>query len=184
MKNKLLTPINYLKIESKPLRQYKFWWPLGICLLSVATYILLPEQPQILSEKGLISQINSVIGILAGFYIASLAAVSTFQSSNLDELIKGSGMKAPVYLDGKNQLIPLTRRKFLSYLFGYCAFLSIFILGFGIATQIIHPSIAGFAEQVIFLLKLIWIAFYSLMLGSLIVTTFLGLHYLIDRMHR
>lgn len=184
MKNKLLTPINYLRIESKPLKEYKFWWPLGVCLLSVVTYILLPEQPQIISEKGLISQVNSIIGILAGFYIASLAAVSTFQSANLDEPIKGSGMKAPVYLEGKEQFIPLNRRSFLCYLFGYCAFLSIFILGFGIATQVIHPSITSLTGQIVFFLKLVWIACYSLMIGSLIVTTFLGLHYLIDRMHR
>lgn len=184
MKNKMLTAINYLRIDSVALKQYKFWWPLGVCLVCVMGYVSLPEPPQIVSENGLISQVNNVVGVLVGFYIAALAAVSTFKSDLLDQPIKGKGMKVPVFIEGKEQFLPASRRSFLCYLFGYCAFLSVFILCTGIATQVLSPSTVSLMQGVTPYLKVVWVAAYSLMIGSLATTTLLGLHYLIDRMHR
>ncbi len=61
--------------------------------------------------------VNGLLQVLIGFFVASLAAVATFQRPGMDENMRG---KAPT-LQGKG----VTRRQYLCYMFGYLAFMSI-----------------------------------------------------------
>ena len=65
------------------------------------------------------------MGILIGFYIAALAAVSSFRNDTLDRELSGRPVKLVNARQGKKKEEILTRRRFLAVLFGYCAVLSI-----------------------------------------------------------
>ncbi len=125
---------------------------------------------------------NSLLSTLIGFYIAALAAVAAFPNKTLDEPMKG---RAPTITSHRQDTTfdeKLTRRRFLVILFGYCAFVSIMLFGFGVVSIMVAPSFMKVGATAT--LKFIWLAVYLLMAASLFVTTMLGLHYLIDRMHR
>ncbi|EKF9782201.1 hypothetical protein RV096_003428, partial [Vibrio cholerae] len=68
-------------------------------------------------KSGLVQLVNGLLQVLIGFFVASLAAVATFQRPGMDENMRG---KAPT-LQGKG----VTRRQYLCYMFGYLAFMSI-----------------------------------------------------------
>ena len=126
------------------------------------------------------------MGFLIGFYIAALAAVSSFKNKSLDKEMKGRAPKLTYMRKGCRNEESLTRRRFLAALFGYCAGLSIFLYILGIMrlhfglVKTIDTNTASYVG-------IIWNFFgltYVWALSSLLVVTLLGLHYLIERMHR
>src|SRR5690606_6977027 len=97
----------------------------------------------LLNPKGIITQSTELLKMLIGFYIAALAAVSTFPGQNLDQNFSGSKMILTVRRMGKKKTKNLTRREFLSYLFGYLAFLSIWLFILGVVMQLAGPYFAN-----------------------------------------
>lgn len=181
-RSKLLTPLSFLRLESADLLPYQWWIPGALTGISLFSYYLLPHEPSMLGVNGLVARINGLLGTLIGFYIAALAAIATFPNEKLDEQMKGRPPKLSYSRGGKNRTETLTRRRFLAILFGYSALLSIAIYGLGIITFAIEPSIpVGLTRNVV---ELLWLTAYSFMLSSLTVVTLLGLHYLVERMHR
>jgi hypothetical protein len=86
---------------------------------------------------------------------------------------------------GRIKIIDLSRRRFLSLMFGYLSFVSLFLyLGGGIANL--------FADSFKALLPLYWhpaarwifVFLYIFLLANLLITTLLGLFYMSDRIHR
>lgn len=80
----------------------------------------------------------------------------------------------------------LTRRRFLAILFGYCATLAIVLYVFGVLQvhlTITQPA-APWAQAVLNYAKPIAWGVYVWLISSLLVVTLLGLHYLVERMHR
>lgn len=173
--SKMLTPINYVRISHAEKRVFDLWIPI---LLSIGTSIILYylEKPiNFINKDGLISVINGILQILSGFYIASMAAVATFQKDGMDSVMAGS----PPTLKG----IELTRRKFLTYLFGYLAFASILLYFIGGGLQLIAPTLHSIAWLNIKLIKYIFVTIYIFFIMNILCTTILGMHFMIDRMH-
>lgn len=179
---KLLTPLSFVRLHSADLRAYQWITPSVLAAAALAAFYLLPAQPAVFGEKGLVSTVNGLLNTLIGFYIAALAAVATFQNPMLDQPMKGRTPTITRFRQGETVEEKLTRRRFLVVLFGYCAFLSIMLFAFGVISQLVAPSLASvaLAES----MKFVWLATYFWMASSLLVVTLLGLHYLIDRMHR
>lgn len=151
----------------------------------VATFVILSPHVDILGESGLVASINSSIGFLIGFYIAALAAVATFEHKSLDKKIAGKPAVFTYYQADKRWDEELTRRKFLSFLFGYCSFVSIILFIMGVFAQIFHNGIKlAIPIQYHVLLTAVFVAVYMFVFFNLIITTFLGLFYLTDRLHR
>ena len=147
--------------------------------------MILSPHVNILGEGGLVASINSSIGFLIGFYIAALAAVATFEHKSLDKKLAGKPAVFVYYQAGKQWNEELTRRKFLSFLFGYCSFISIILFMAGVFAQIFHDAIRILVPtQHHVLLTAIFVAGYMFVFFNLIITTFLGLFYLTDRLHR
>ncbi|MBC6442650.1 MAG: hypothetical protein GDA53_05905 [Rhodobacteraceae bacterium] len=134
----------------------------------------------------LVGDINSLMGILVGFYIAALAAVSSFTNENLDQVMKGRAPTLTTVRGYQEIKEKLTRRRFLAVLFGYCATLSIVIYIFGVWLAHISVNSSGgmwVDDLGAFAGACVWVA-YTWMISSLLVVTLLGLHYLVERMHR
>jgi hypothetical protein len=147
---------------------------------------VLPCKPvNIFGEDGVVSKFSQILAILAPFYIAALAAVSTFSaSSKFDEQLR---MAAPprIYLldKGKWEERYLTLRHFLSMLFGYCAVVSFCLFFFTIFAPIVSEQLASAGVGIKFGSEFIFFTFLFT-LFHMITATLLGMYYLSDKMHR
>lgn len=179
---KILTPLTFLRLQSPDLRTYQWIMPSLLALAGLAAFYLLPVAPPLFTEKGLVNTINGLLNTLIGFYIAALAAVATFNNSALDQVMKGRPPTLANHRQGERSEEKLTRRRFLVILFGYCAFTSIMLFAFGVISLIVAPSLAQSTWLPV--LRAAWLLIYFAMAASLFIVTLLGLHYLIERMHR
>lgn len=178
----LLTPISFLRLQSPDLPMYQWGLPIALAAVCLGSFYLLPVRPPVLTDNGLITTVNGLLNTLIGFYIAALAAIATFANKTLDLPMKGRALTIRVYREGEPTEEAVTRRRFLVILFGYCAFLAILLFAFGVMSLMVAPSFANVRLAVA--LQFGWLALYFAMCASLLVVTLLGLHYLIDRMHR
>ncbi len=183
---KVFSVFSFLRLKSPDIRLYQWIYPTAAFSIVFICFHLLGNQFITFDPVKLITEFNSWMGLLVAFYIAALAAVSSFRNENLDEVMKGRAPTLTVVRQGEKITETLTRRRFLSILFGYCATLSILLYIFGIL--LIHVSVAvpypSWINAALRISEFCAWAIYTWMLCSLLVATFLGLHYLVDRMHR
>ncbi|WIG82596.1 hypothetical protein KFZ68_07010 [Photobacterium damselae] len=135
-----------------------------------------PVEIAFVGKSGLVQLVNGLLQILIGFFVASLAAVATFQRPGMDEVMRG---KAPT-LNGKD----VTRRQYLCYMFGYLAFMSIAVyFGSGVLELTMNVW-KGVFDNNFTQIKLIAIFIYFVLVSNIIFTTLLALHFLTDRIVR
>ncbi|MCO6410123.1 hypothetical protein [Hoeflea alexandrii] len=179
---RLFVPLRYLRISHPEKIKFDLIFP--VCFALLISLPLLSDR-FLTDAKALdvLGRSSDLLSVLTGFFVAALAAVATFGNPEMDSPMTGS---APVSLnDRTGEPVPLSRRRFLSYLFGYLALLSIatYILGFGFfalqsyVVDVTYPDYST-ASFVVF-----WLV-YALLLGNLLSNALLGLFYLTDRIHR
>jgi hypothetical protein len=182
---KLFKPLDYLRIRHHEKSWYDFYIPLLIGIgITVALY-LLPLPIKTFGKSGLIELITGILQILTGFYIASLAAVSTFKSEGMDDPIKGDSITLKIKIRDKKVDKPLTRRDFLCYLFGYLTLLSLtiyFLGGFSNLLVVNFKFLIPISYHIC--VKWSFVLFFLILSSNLIITTLFGLFYLVDRIHR
>ncbi|HII3258226.1 TPA: hypothetical protein ACY3ID_005021, partial [Citrobacter amalonaticus] len=167
---KILTPIDYIRIKHPEKRVFDIFIPLIVSVCITGFIFYLDRPIPIISKDGLISVINGILQILSGFYIASMAAVATFQKSGMDTVMDGS----PPTLKGRD----LTRRKFLTYLFGYLAFISIIMYLIGGGIQLLSPTLSHTQWIKIACVKIIFVWIYLFIVANIICTTILGMYFM------
>lgn len=173
--SKVFTPIDYVRIKH-PEKRF-FDWILPVLTAAAITVVIsiLPKSVSIIGKDSLVSLVNGILQILSGFYIASMAAVATFSKEGMDDVMQGEPPKL------KKQ--KLTRRKFLTYLFGYLAFMSMALYFLGGALQLTSTSIKELHLSSIPIVKGILLFFYLTAVCNIIYTTALGMFFMIDKMH-
>lgn len=183
---RLFRPLDYTRIKHSTLVFYSVSLPLLVSLCITAVLLYLPLNVNIIGDGGLVALITDLLQILTGFYIASLAAVATFDKEGMDQKMPGGTPPTlEIKLKGKNKTETLTRRRFLCLLFGYLSFLSIFLYFLGSVTQLLEHNVkALFAGDLYTFLKWSFVEFFLFLSANLIVTTLLGLFYMVDRIHR
>lgn len=147
---------------------------------------MLGEKVIVLDCAKIMEEVSGLMGLLFGFYIAALAAVASFRNDTLDKELSGRPVKLMSSRQGKRQEEVLTRRRFLAIVFGYCASLSVCMYVVGVIERhvVIGAGVEPWLHQILFNGREIVLALYAWALASLVVATILGLHYLVDRMHR
>lgn len=183
---KLLTPLSYLRLKNPDLIRYQWIYPLLLSVLSLYAYTILPSRPRLFGDDSIVHHINSLLVTLIGFYIAALAAVASFPNRFLDNPMKGKQTTLSSNRGGETNPEVLTRRRFLTILFGYCAYVSMFLFLAGFVSGLLLPSLPGIPALTPWLdiLRYVWLTAYLFLCTSLFITTLLGLHYLTERMHR
>jgi hypothetical protein len=174
--NKLFKPLKYIQITNGEKRWFDLWLPLLTAGLVTVILYILPKPISFLGKDSIVSLTNGILQILSGFYIASMAAVATFNREGMDDIMVGSDSPS---LAGKK----LTRRSFLSYLFGYLASISILMYFVGGLAQLTLGSLSAICHELPFA-RWIGLFAYLTVLFNLLFTTMLGMHFLIDRIHR
>jgi hypothetical protein len=181
---RLFVPLKYLLIRHPEKIKFDLVFPIVFaCLFLLPTFS--PEFRQsAITNMDLLGRSSDLLSILTGFFVAALAAVATFGGEEMNETMPGT---SPVTLRDPYRSEPetLSRRRFLSFLFGYLAFLSLtlYLAGFvyyGLHTYVIMKYEPDWAVKsfVVF-----W-GLYGIALGNLLANTLLGLFYLTDRIHR
>ncbi|WP_157956923.1 hypothetical protein [Salinicola aestuarinus] len=177
----LTRPFAYLLIKHEDKYIYDWLIPgVGLVLLFLLVHFLGLNLFQVFS---LMESLSGFVSSLPGFFIAALAAVSTFNRADIDRFVEGAETPKIRSLVGDRKIpIRLTKRRFLCLLFSYLSALSIVISIIGIL-----PSSVSFfdANDVAksFWGSILFSCFYFMMIMQLLSTTLYGLYYLGDRMH-
>lgn len=188
MKNslrRLLTPLSYLRIKRQDKHTDELIIPGLITVVSIFILACFNGRIPVFAEKGVISAIVNYLQIVSGFYIASLAAVATFNKDSMDKAMPGIPVILPNRRRRKGRSEPLSRRRFLCFLFGYLSFASLVLYFGGSALVLLAPHIKEMIPaQALPLLKWPVITLYLFVTSNVMVTTLLGLYYMTDRIHR
>lgn len=179
---RLLSPLRYIAIKHEMKPKFDFWWPLGFTIISLGFFWALPVAPKFLGDGGFLKSLRDLIALLAAFFVAALAAVATFARENLDKLMEGTS--PTLKSRGQSEPLPLTRRQFVCYLFGYLAFIAFALFLSIVAAEILYPNLK-------LLLEPSWLpyvrfaasAIFMFVFWNMIVTTLLGIYFLVERVH-
>ena len=130
---RMISPLRYWRVKHSAKRSFDYGWPLVLTVVTVGLFMFLPVRPAILGEQGFVKGLHDLIGLLAAFFVAALAAVSTVERKALDAPMIGT----PPTLDG----LPLSRRQFVCMLFGYLSVLAFVLYLASILAEILAPSL-------------------------------------------
>lgn len=178
---RLFKPLVYLRIEHPEKIIWDYGIPFGSAFLITCGLWALPKGVNVFGDGGLVGEINSLLQMLIGFYIAALAALASFDRPGLDNRFEGRDILVPE--GGKLQII--TRRQFLCLLFGYLSLLSVILFLIGLGSVLVAKGMGGeipLGEWIDW--KSIFLFAYLTLFFNLITTTFVGLYYLSYRIHQ
>lgn len=179
--------LNFLRIRHPYALRYNAIYPAVATGIVAIPIILGGDISEHFKSAGFIPSLIPVLSILAPFYIASLAAVSTFGGPEFfDEPFR---MNMPVTLQitgdgGDWNQIDITPRYFLSLLFGYCSVASIGLLIFTIFSNLIAKACTKIPWDLEPWALGMLLILFVFALFQLILSTLLGIYYLADRIHR
>ena len=182
---RLLTPLSYLRIERQDKILDELVIPGILTLFLMAVLLFFSGEIPIFSENGVVSVIVNYLQIVSGFYIASLAAVATFNKDSMDKAMPGIPVVLPARKKRRGKPEALSRRRFLCFMFGYLAFVSLFLYFGGSALVLLAPHLKLIVSGVwLSILKWLVTSLYIFMTANMLITTLLGLYYMTDRIHR
>jgi hypothetical protein len=201
--NILSYPLRYLALRAEAgnklyLRDRSF--VLGMAAVISLPFIVL--KGNFFGIGGMLDRVGTFASVLTGFYIAALVGVASLSPSvgDLDEEIVEGPILAPGEI-GEGP-IRLTRRQYVCSLFGYLAFVSLFVSVSAIlavvCSELFTPRLlsalqgwvsrlmerkADFLPISLEIFRGLIVVFYSLLVSHIVTTTCHGLYYYIDRIY-
>lgn len=180
----IVSPLAYLHIKHPNKWVLDWLYPMIFAVLSVGFIWKFGRAGLIAGQSGLLDRLILVCSILPGFYIAALAAIATFNRPDIDEVMPDPTPTLKIEIGGRPNVIDLTRRRFLAYLFAFLCWESIALLitcvFAGITAEELMVAMGSYA----FIAKYLFLFVLLLLFWQLIFATFLGLYYLGDRLNR
>lgn len=174
----------YLTIRHKSKWRYDFLYPAVFAIVVGSIILFGPVDLNLSGDRGLLDQVNDLIGILVGFFIAALAAVATFDRPSMDDPM--AGVPPTLRITEKNVTydIPLSRRVYLSQLFGYLTVISIIAYAIGSLAQVMSYDASSFSANGGYTsVKIVFIYAYCFIVSNIVINTLLGVFYLSYRIH-
>lgn len=177
----LLKPFGYLAIQH-PYKWVVDWlYPSLMAIISIALILQFSDIAKLVEPNGMIAMLLSFIQSLPGFYIAALAAIATFGRLDIDDILPEPTPKVVIKLRGRENIIDLTRRRFLAMLFAFLTGESIAIVVYCIALISFGSSVNGYTyanNAVGHYLYIVSIFLLFIFVYQMILATFWGLYYL------
>lgn len=180
----IFAPLSYLRIRHVSKWVIDWIFPVALAVASTFLIFTFGAKGAIAGQNGLIDRLLLVSSVLPGFFIAALAAIATFNKPDIDDFMPEPTPRISVEIGGHDNVIRLTRRRFLAHLFAFLCWESLAIMiacvfaaiaGKGIASSmpptLAHWATIGFAFV---LLTAFW---------QMVCATCLGLYYLGNRLH-
>lgn len=180
----LLRPFSFLTVKHPSRLPLWVNWMLPALLtaLVVVGLWLLKAPVNIFGTQGLLERVLGFVQTLAGFYIAALAAVSSFNSPHLDRVMPAPAPTMYIKYNGALQSVAATRRRFLTSMFAYLTALSIVLSLVAMAVLVLAPVLKLSWPNAA--PKLHWVGLFGFLFALFQMTcvTFWGLFYLGERM--
>lgn len=186
MRHPLLRPFSYLCIKHETSLPVWVNWVIPAVFSLACTAILYKLVPasELFDDNGFFSRVLGFIQSLAGFYMAALAAIATFNSVDMDRHMPGNTPTMNIVYNGGLEEIKLTRRRFLSSMFAYLTLISLIVTLLSIGVLAIGPAVQNLIPtQWSWLAKLSFLFGYTLAIFQMISVTIWGLFYLGERIH-
>lgn len=182
----LFRPFGYLAIRHPYKWRIDWLYPVIIAALTALLLGMVGGLDELLKSGGVVSLILGFVQSLPGFYIAALAAIATFGKSDIDSVLPEPTPRIKVKFRDKENLISLTRRRFLAMLFSFLTaesivliLFSIFSVGYGLNIA----SLKAFGLDVGLWAGWVFVFCYFVALYQMILATFWGLYYLGYKLH-
>jgi len=186
----LLRPFAYLGIQHQSRTMALLNWvlPMVVAVALVGLMMWVLPRINLYGPDGLFVRLLGFVQSLPGFYIAALAAVATFNQSDLDKIMPGKPPTARIIYNGQSTVVELTRRRFLCLMFSYLTAIS-FLLTLGLVAT---TTVAAALREVIPVdwrqlvdVPARWGVCWLLLTATMqmLVVTFYGLFYIGERMH-
>ena len=124
---------------------------------------------------------------MPGFYIAALAAISTINSTTMDQPMAGDPPKEKYVEHNPYKVfwVEMNRRRFLARLFSYLTFVSIILFIFLLIIRFSYSlEITVNSSWIVYITYFISCSIVIFSLTQLIMMTFLSLYYLGERVHK
>jgi|GEM_PF-1790393 len=129
--------------------------------------------------------ISTFVQILPGFYIGALAAIASYMHPGMDNMITAPTPYLKETLTSGSRQSKLSRRRYLTLMFGYLSAISIisaiFIFFVRLAYDVEIFKVSSFIYNCIYYPLLF--CFFTIFCQMVLITLF-GIYYLADRMHR
>lgn len=180
----LLRPFSFLTIKHPSRLPLWVNWLLPVLLAALVLIGIaaLKYKVNVFGAQGLLDRTLGLVQTLAGFYIAALAAVSSFNSPHLDLVMPMPAPTMSIKYNGKLQNVDATRRRFLTSMFAYLTALSL-VLSVGlIGVLVLAAPIKELWASVAVYLHWICAGSIFFLLFQMVTITFWGLFYLGERM--
>lgn len=176
----LARPFAYLAVKHPDKKIYDWLIP---GFISIICTFLMYEYIGIVSAfaaGGIVDKVSGFVANLPGFFIAALAAVATFNKSDIDSLMGREPPQVKVRMDHKYELVNLTRRWYLCLLFSFLTAESVVIVV--VSYVLVGGSVIANTSNVL-ILGVSFMFLLNLLFWQLIIATFFGLFYLGDKLH-
>lgn len=180
----IVSPLAYLRINHPSKGVLDWLYPLVFAALSVCLIWTFGRPGLIAGPSGLLDRLILVCSILPGFYIAALAAIATFNRPDIDATMPDPTPTLKVEIGGRPNVIDLTRRRFLAYLFAFLCWESIALLIACVFAGITAAGVMGTLGRYAPAAKYAFLFMLLLVFWQLVFATCLGLYYLGDRLNR
>jgi hypothetical protein len=180
----LFRPFSFLAIRHPSNLPVWVNWVLPLAATGISLFLLrcLGTDVNVFGSQGLLDRLLAFVQTLAGFYIAALAAVSSFNSPHLDREMPTPSPTMYVMHNGGMQLVVATRRRFLTSMFAYLTSLSFLFSLAAIVTMVLAPVLKQTSPGAICFLHWVGAGFFILAIFQMTCVTFWGLFYLGERM--
>lgn len=179
-------PAAYLAVRHPQKPTFDWFVPIGLTCVSTAVYVWLPTTIPFIGQNSLTGFIQELVKMLSGFFIAALAAIATFKDDQLDKYMIGDPPTLTEYDAEKSRMVEraLTRRRFLSLLFGYLAFISLMLFVWTVALAVVKDTAIASLGAWTPAARIATVAFTLFWFWNMFSVALLGLYYLTYRMHR
>lgn len=180
----LVRPFSFLTIRHPSRLPLRVNWILpALATLGVlAVLVWLGSAVNVYAKDGLLDRVLGFTQTLAGFFIAALAAVSSFNSPHLDRTMPPPAPTMYIKYNGVIQIVTATRRRFLTSMFAYLTALSFLISLVAIITLVLAPALKVSLPAAVPYLRWCGLAGFLFALFQMTCVTFWGLFYLGERM--
>jgi hypothetical protein len=129
--------------------------------------------------------ISTFVQILPGFYIGSLAAIASYNYAPMDNMMSLPTPFLKEQVDAGFRESKLSRRRYLTLMFGYLAAISILSAIFIFIVRLIYSVNIFAVSAVVYNIVYYVVAFvFFFIFWQMIMVTLFGIYYLADRMHR
>lgn len=187
-----LKAFDFLKVQypnnGDNLRSLLYTLPCFLAVIFCIIFALIsytsPEGLNIFDHKAF-DNISTFVQILPGFYIGSLAAIASYNYTPMDNVMS---LPAPFLKEQVNagpRESKLSRRRYLTLMFGYLAAISILSAVFIFIVRLVYSVNIFAAPTIVYNSIYYTVAFiFFFIFWQMIMITLFGIYYLADRMHR